>query len=447
MIKICEEGVIMRIQQHYRTALATLSTAILLFSSAADAAELGGMLKTQSSYNTVEHDWQKQDWQLDLELNTVLGAGDLTAITRLTMDTEDQLNHSEKQNTYSQWANPSIIKQHGDAALREFYWVYQGDTVFWRLGKQQVVWGEADGLKLLDIVNPQNYREFILDDFDDSRIPLWMVNAEVNVGDDGLLQVLWIPDTTTNSLAPVNSPYWFSSPLLVPQASPGLTVQLEESQASSKPIKDSDFGLRLSQYWSGWDITFNYLYHTVDDPVLSTRINGTVAHIESGYERSHLIGGSASNAFGDWTLRSEIAYETNRFHRSTQVLPGVIKANQWASVIGLDFQGWTNQFISFQWFQTRILANDDLLIKSKTEDIISLLWETKFMNDTLTLSWLNLYSLDHHDGLFRPKISYNLISNLDLTLGVDRFYGQSEGLFGQFDQTDRINIGFEWGIN
>ena len=64
-----------------------------------------------------------------------------------------------------------------DMELREFYLRTRLWGMHLTLGKQQVVWGKADGLKLLDVVNPQNFREFILDNFDDSRIPLWTVNA------------------------------------------------------------------------------------------------------------------------------------------------------------------------------------------------------------------------------------------------------------------------------
>jgi len=416
-------------------------------SSTAQAVELGGVLKNQNSYNIVDHDWQRQDWQLDLELNSALGEGELTAITRFSFDIETQLNTSNTPDTFSSVARSRFSDKHNQASLRELYWDYQGDMIYWRLGKQQVVWGEADGLKLLDVINPQSYREFILDDFDDARIPLWMVNAEVNVGDDSLLQILWIPDTTTHDLAPEHSPYWLASELIVPQPVDGISVEFGERNAPSKLIEDSDFGLRLSHVWRGWDMTANYLYHTIDDPVLNASLSGATVKIEQDYKRSHLIGGSASNAFGDWTLRTELAYETNRYHRSNNALPGVVQANQWGSVVGLDFQGFSDQFISIQWFQTRIVGHTNEIIKSATEDTASLLWEASFLNDTLTFSWLNLYSIDHHDGVSRPKIRYNFLSNLDLTLSYDRFYGNQNGLFGQFDQRDRLSIGFEWGIN
>jgi len=52
-----------------------------------------------------------------------------------------------------------------------------------RLGKQQVVWGETDGLRLMDIINPCDWqREFILRDsdegFESTRIPLWLLRGE-----------------------------------------------------------------------------------------------------------------------------------------------------------------------------------------------------------------------------------------------------------------------------
>ena len=62
--------------------------------------------------------------------------------------------------------------------LREAYVdMQQGDWSI-RAGKQQVVWGTADGMKLLDMINPTDYAEMAQNQMEDSRIPVWMVNAE-----------------------------------------------------------------------------------------------------------------------------------------------------------------------------------------------------------------------------------------------------------------------------
>ncbi len=66
--------------------------------------------------------------------------------------------------------------------LRELYIDTSiGDTDL-RIGKQQVVWGTADGIKLLDIINPTDWREFNQNKMEDARIPLWMFNANTYLG-------------------------------------------------------------------------------------------------------------------------------------------------------------------------------------------------------------------------------------------------------------------------
>ncbi len=74
--------------------------------------------------------------------------------------------------------------------LRELYVDTYAAGWSLRLGKQQVVWGTADGIKLLDIINPTDFRELNQNSMEDSRIPIWMVNAETNIGDNGNVQFI-----------------------------------------------------------------------------------------------------------------------------------------------------------------------------------------------------------------------------------------------------------------
>jgi hypothetical protein len=62
--------------------------------------------------------------------------------------------------------------------LREAYVDTGIDDWLIRVGKQQVVWGTADGMKLLDAINPTDYSEIAQNQMEDSRIPVWMINAD-----------------------------------------------------------------------------------------------------------------------------------------------------------------------------------------------------------------------------------------------------------------------------
>ncbi|MDC0904045.1 hypothetical protein OAS51_01170 [Candidatus Thioglobus sp.] len=75
-------------------------------------------------------------------------------------------------------------------ALREAYVDTTVDDWSIRAGKQQVVWGTADGMKLLDAINPTDYAEMAQNQMEDSRLPVWMVNAETTQEDGSELQVV-----------------------------------------------------------------------------------------------------------------------------------------------------------------------------------------------------------------------------------------------------------------
>ena len=73
-----------------------------------------------------------------------------------------------------------------------------------RLGKQQVVWGTADGIKLLDMINPTDWREFNQNTMADARIPVWMINAEKYLENGSNIQAI-ISQPKESKLAGLNA--------------------------------------------------------------------------------------------------------------------------------------------------------------------------------------------------------------------------------------------------
>jgi len=74
--------------------------------------------------------------------------------------------------------------------LRELYADTTAGDWDLRIGKQQVVWGTADGIKLLDMVNPTDWREFNQNTMADARIPVFMINAEKYLDNGSNLQLI-----------------------------------------------------------------------------------------------------------------------------------------------------------------------------------------------------------------------------------------------------------------
>src|SRR5690606_19261592 len=115
------------------------------------------------------------------------------------------------QATTDPLARPQLLGDRAELELRELYLEATAGAFYLRLGKQQIVWGTADGLKVLDVVNPQRFREFILADFEDSRIPLWTIDVETRVR--GLdVQFVLIPEQTYRDLPGPDSPFAITAP-------------------------------------------------------------------------------------------------------------------------------------------------------------------------------------------------------------------------------------------
>ncbi|MBF0620508.1 MAG: RNA polymerase-associated protein rapA [Magnetococcales bacterium] len=169
------------------SALAVLTSLTLAGSACAaqEDWEVTGYIKNESAFftqsgpttgqrtSTVDTAEQKSATLLKMEntLNLYVN-GDLTDDTAL---------HAQVKMSYDA-AGVEGYKFHRAYSqqdyLRELYLDTTVGGLDLRIGKQQVVWGTADGIKLLDILNPTDWREFVQNTMEDARIPVWMVKAE-----------------------------------------------------------------------------------------------------------------------------------------------------------------------------------------------------------------------------------------------------------------------------
>ncbi len=414
--------------------------------------EYSALLETQWAYGISRKSSQKLQFIYEPEINIELPNNQkLTMIGRLRGDIEDNLEPGNPSQTeISPISRRALIGDHTDLALREFYYEAAVGDTYLTLGKQQIVWGQADGLKLLDVVNPQDFREFILDDFSRSRIPLWTVNTELSIHDT-VLQLIWIPDQTYHALPESNALYAFTSPLLVPAAPSGIDLNLQSVDKPNRFFTDADYGARLTSFIGGWDLTLNYLYHYNDIPVLFRTLTfdpQPTVTITPRYERSHLLGGTFSNAFGNFVLRGEVGYSTDRYFLAPDRddRDGVNKSDELAYVIGLDWSGIEDTFLSVQLFQSHLVDNQPELARDKVDTTLTFLARHNFLNDHLVAEVLWIQSANNGDGLVRPKISYEWQDNIKIWAGVDIFFGDQTGLFGQFSSNDRLAVGIVWGL-
>ena len=413
-----------------------------------EKARLTAILEMRTAYQLKGNKFQKIELygrpELDIPLSHNMR---IKAIGRIYAEVLDNLEPGKpSQAEVSRFSRRAFAGKALEMELRELYYDWKIKNHYLTIGKQQIVWGKTDGLKLLDVVNPTNLREFLLDDFDNSRIPLWSVKADIALGKIKT-QLVWIPDQTYHDLPDRNSAFFPSA--FFPQPGEGLPVEVKPLEKPAHNIKNSDAGMRISGFIKGWDVTLNYFYHFDDFPVIHAVSGPSALALTPIYKRHHLAGGTFSNSFGKVTMRGEIAYAFGKYFSLAGKLPGTqgnFRSDQFMSGLGMDYSGISNTLISVQWFEDYILKNRPVPGRDRLESNLSLLVNRNFKNETITLEVIAVQNLNKGDGFIRPKLKYQLRSNIILSSGIDLFYGSRQRLFGQFKDLNRIGLGIQWGL-
>jgi hypothetical protein len=315
--------------------------------------------------------------------------------------------------------------------LRENYLdVSAGDFDF-RLGRQHVIWGEMVGLFFADVVSAKDMREFVLPSFDIIRIPQWAMRAEYSKNDIHA-EVVWIPVPTLDESGKPGADF-YPGPLR------GAASFLPEDR-SGRNVAHSNYGVRLSQLKNGWDIS-GFYYHSLDAAPTFYRVSAPAESLvfQARHDEIDQVGATLAKDFGSVVLKGELIYTDGRKFNVARpnAIDGLVRQNTLDYVLGLDFSLPAETRLNLQFFQRVFFAHDPALVTDKLEHGASILLNGKLRHNVEAQALL-IHSLNRSDWMFRPRLSWNFERNWRAALGADVFGGQPTGLFGRFDQSDRV---------
>ena len=326
-----------------------------------------------------------------------------------------------------------------------------------KLGLQQVVWGQADGLRVLDVINPLDYREFILEDFLDSRRPLWMARADLPIG-AGSLQLLWVPYFAPGRIPTGNDEFSLTAPgANGPGAGFGSPPAFLPTRRPAYRLRNSQAGFRYSRNIGGWDLTANYFKGWEDLPTPYQAglrpVNPGLfqLEIEPRHERKEVLGGTAANSFGSFVLRMEAGLSRRRPVPVSPALTGgpaapggYVKRDQFSGVVGLDYAARPWLWLSGQYFWQATPAGGVPLALPRHNHLLSFYVRTNFQRDTLRPEIFILTGLNERQSMIRPRLVKSIGDHWSVGLGVDLLGGAPGNLFGNFAQRDRAVIELKW---
>ena len=325
-----------------------------------------------------------------------------------------------------------------ERSLRETYMdISAGDWDF-RLGRQQIIWGEMVGLFFADVVSAKDLREFVLPEFDIMRIPQWAVRSEYFNGDfHG--EAIWIPYPTYDNIGVPGSEFYpYPNP-----PPPGYALAINGEHRPAGSLADSNYGLRLSDLINGWDLSAFYYSSMDTSPTFFREVVTTPVPTfvyTPDHKRIQQLGGTLSKGYLDTVLKVEMVYTHDRRFAVNRLsdADGVVQKDSLDYAVGLDYTLPHSSRINVQFFQHWFPEHDSAMTMKRLESGASFYASTKFMDGNVEPQLLLIGSLSRGDWMARPKFAWNLNGDWRWILGADVFGGTRTGLFGQYDGKDRV---------
>ena len=186
-----------------------------------------------------------------------------------------------------------LLDDFDDELLRELSIRFTNDdgTASVKIGKFQRGWGQADGIRILDILNAQDLRQrTLLADTDEIRIPAWTIAFNADISNNVSLELIYIPEVRHSEFI-INNPtpndqtsggaFGFPFPRLI-EGQSGFGMPLLGARLNKKKVKDWDneeVALRLKFNAFGGEATLNAFHGYQDLPVVV--LTGATLHVGS----------------------------------------------------------------------------------------------------------------------------------------------------------------------
>lgn len=388
-------------------------------------------------------------------------------------------NQEWKNKGFDQSRDALFIDTGWDKMLHEAYATYTPGNFFLRVGKQIVGWGETDGFRLMDQINPVDQSRGMGDvEFENSIIPIWLIRADYHAQpqsswlQDIGLETVFNPNARFQGDRPIDlgndvSGIW--APDVVPFPGGQLGSLRYTNQAPGDWEKSGmEFGARVKGVVN--DMIFSLNYFNGLSNAAQLRLNGApdvtmsadnvtgILHlpVDQQYPRYQMVGATFTSDFPSVNssvlggvapvLRLEGMYVMNN---TTGVQGGVvgapfdryIKKNEIRYVVGVDWKlkaDFLNPkalfLLSGQFFHRHVMDFEkdmapaevaahmdlkDFLANVKEDNYMAtLMINTTYFHNKLTPQFFWMRDMTLNGNMFKPQLTYDYSDKWHFTVGA-----------------------------
>ena len=314
---------------------------------------------------------------------------------------------------------PRLKDYEKDFDINELYFEGKiGQNIDFRIGRQIVVWGKSDNIRVTDVLNPINNLTPAMVDIKDLRLGRVMSKIDYYLENGWALNGIVIHENR-----------FTQNPQSGSEFKGGVEKEIDEPSDS---LKNSGVAVSFSKNFTGWDLAFYYANQYLDKTYLD---NGVLK-----YGKSNIYGVAYNRVIDNFLIKSEIAYFDNVKYSLTNSKKRV------DLLLGVEYNGITEGSISFEIIDRKIFDYEEVLnspqnnFTKQNEYQYAMRFKQSYLNQTLDFTTLvTLFGKDLEDGGFaRVWFDYAIDDKLSTTLGVLNYIGGEKQNWENLKDNDKV---------
>ena len=307
-----------------------------------------------------------------------------------------------------------------------------GERIDVALGRQVVIWGRSESLRVLDVLNPLDNREPGRVDLEDIRRPVSMLNVKGYLG-DWSAALLAIPEIRFDSNPVVGSDFF-----------PG-TIELSERRPDH--FEDGELAFAVNGIFSGWDVSFHGAWFWNDLPRLDAPAAAPLPE-RLVHDRLWMVGSGGNYTRGSWLLKAELAYLDGLGFFGVDDDKG-----RFDVLIGAEYYGVADTTFVVEIVERHLFEHERAIRRAPNfarEDSqeIALRLSRNFWNDTLHATLVGIVlGLDARDGsIARFDLSYDVLDALTVGVGLLLYQQGDLPPLDAWADNDRVIFSAKWSF-
>lgn len=351
------------------------------------------------------------------------------------------------------------------------------------LGYLKPIWGNADGIHAIDVLNPLDYSNPFGTTYLESKISQQMLKFNIPVGSDSLIEIVylptfkgdhiplsgtWVPTYLANIEDTIRDMAYGTAIAAAAAGNPTLTYdQLLAAVASdvdmqlaafdyelrfdeSEYFTDSQVALRYTTTLNSMDIGLTYYYGFLRQPTIDLDDVMESLALNLVYNRVQTIGFDIAAQVGSFNLKGEVGYNLTEDIKGDD---SGINNNSLKYVLGFDINLPLNNInLLIQGVGTTILNSSEIEMMdsgySADNEYTTISFmgrlSDNYLNETLYVEITGAYYLFDNDFMVKPKATYNFGDNTQFYVEYLLLEGEETTTFGQYNGNDTLKIGFDY---